>query len=245
MRGVTSIGRQAGHDPGSAPLFPPRRPWVREDPRATCRRPTRYAPPARWSRGLRPQGHDATRLLALDRPPKVGLGVDGLALDRKRMTSGPPRCGSWNRTSHAGPPGRHVGHDETARHAGELKLLRGIRGETGSTLMPRRPVTAPARTMAWSRSFPRAAAATCGASFSGCSLTLKVLRTPPWRDLDLDHVAGPPESDHLLQLADVLHRLAVHRHDDVPRARCRPPWPASPRSGCPSPRPRGSPGRPT
>ncbi len=35
------------------------------------------------------------------------------------------------------------------------------------------------------------------------------------RHLHLDHVARPAEADHLLQLADVLDRLAVHRHDDI------------------------------
>ena len=61
-------------------------------------------------------------------------------------------------------------------------------------------------------------AATCGASLSGWSLTLNVLRTPPFRATStLTTSPGLAEPDDLLELADVLDRLAVHRDDDVAR----------------------------
>ena len=84
--------------------------------------------------------------------------------------------------------------------------------------MPSRFIAAPpgvARVVAVA---PGPAAATWVASCSGCSFTLNVLRTPPLRATStLTIVARLAEADHLLQLAHVLDRLAVHRDDDVAR----------------------------
>ena len=94
--------------------------------------------------------------------------------------SGPPRCGSSNRTSQEGPPGV-TSVTMSPRLSGGSWSCCAASGETGSTLMPSRFITVPLGELALSVSPPSSSAATCGVSFSGWSLTLNVFRTPPFR----------------------------------------------------------------
>ena len=162
-----------------------------------------------------------------------------------RMMSGPPWSGSTS-SPYDGPARLHVGHQGAALLGLELELAHVVlihrRHGDAELADRRRRIVRRCR-----RSRPCCRSRRCPSRPAAPAASPRhVFRTPPFRATStLTRLPGLAERDLLLQLADVLDRLAVHRDDDVARPRDRPSGRARRRCRSPRPpRPRTS-GRPT
>src|SRR3954453_19002221 len=162
-----------------------------------------------------PQRHDIARFLGLERLAQVGLRPHGLAFDGQNDVRP-----ALLRVVEEHLPGRaawgDVGDDEPAGVGGELQLLRRVGAH---------------RLHADAESVHRGAARgrlpflgrlVRGSHLRGVLQRLQLhaeglVHAAFAGHLDLDLVARLAEPDHLLELAHVLHGLAVHRDDDVAR----------------------------
>src|SRR5690242_1204657 len=212
-------GGDMNHPPnneGAGPSAHPLVPRTSTPPLLRVGQPDALHPPGLGPRVEDAQGDDAARLLAGQRLPEIALGPDRLAFDRDDDV-GTAALRVVEQHFPGGTARGHVGDDEAARVGRNVELL----GRIGRDRLHADPE--PAHGGPGGRvGVVAVAVLLIGGHLWGVverlQLDVERLAHPAFPGhLDLDHVARTAEPDHLLQLANVLHRLAVYRHDDVAR----------------------------